>query len=160
MDTEERDVRAIRLIQEWVLLRQSILSGETPEMGKIAVELMDLFPTATKDGQPTLVIQRLARERNEREARRRQLEMALDTIAYIDPMQVGVEHNPLYLGDNINDGYSYLEQAQINLPEVGPGEGDHVRNALVMLIDVANHRRRDAMGDSERIAIGWKEIER
>lgn len=154
----ERDVRAIRLIENWVSQRQSILSGETPVMHQIAVELMDLFPRLGALKEPTIVIQRLARERDDREARRRMLDMALDTITYIPADQIVVESNPLYLGDGYNNGYSYLEQAQVLMPEVGPGEAEAIRNALAMLVQVANHRRRDELGDSERIAIGWADL--
>lgn len=155
---EERGVRALRLIEKWVSERHGILSGETPAMHQIAVELMDLFPRLGIINEPTIVIQRLANERNDREARRRMLEMALDTITYIPADQIVVESNPLYLGDGYNNGYSYLEQAQVLMPEVGPGEAEAIRNALAMLVQVANHRRRDELGDSERIAIGWPDL--
>lgn len=155
---EDRSVRAIRLIENWVSQRRGILAGETPIMQQIAVELMDLFPRLGTNGESDIVVQRLARERDDREARRRMLEMALDTITYIPVDQIVVESNPLYLGDHYNNGYSYLEQAQVLMPEVGPGEAEAIRNALAMLVQVANHRRRDELGDSERIAIGWSDL--
>jgi hypothetical protein len=101
-------------------------------------------------------IERLAKERQGREARERMLDEALATLSFIDPGQVVVEHNPLDLGAL---GDSYLEQVQVLMPEVGPGEGDHIRNAIVMLISVANHRIRDRLTDDERIAIGWRSKE-
>lgn len=155
---EDRSVRALRLIENWVSQRRGILAGETPIMQQIAVELMDLFPRLGTNGESDIVVQRLARERDDREARRRMLEMALDTITYIPADQIVVESNPLYLGDGYNNGYSYLEQAQVLMPEVGPGEAEAIRNALAMLVQVANHRRRDELGDSERIAIGWSDL--
>ncbi len=155
---EDRNTRAIRLIENWVSQRRTIMSGETAIMSQIAVELMDLFPRLGKNGESDIVVQRLARERDDREARRRMLEMALDTITYIPVDQIVVESNPLYLGDHYNNGYSYLEQAQVLMPEVGPGEAEAIRNALAMLVQVANHRRRDELGDSERIAIGWNDL--
>lgn len=111
----------------------------------------------TPAGLPLLAVQRLTQERTEREARRRMLDMALDTLCYIPVEQIVVENNPLWVGDGYNNGYSYLEQAQVLMPEVGPGEAEAVRNALAMLVQVANHRRRDELTDSQRVAIGWAE---
>lgn len=153
MDSE-RDVRAIRLLERWAQARRSYRSAA--DIAKIENEMMDLFP-----GRPASItdreVQNLTVERDQREARRRMLDMALDTLAFIPKDQVVVEHNPLMLGGHY--GESYLEQAQVLLPEVGPGEADHIRNALVMVIDVANHRLRDELSDSERLRIGWKETQ-
>lgn len=151
MDAAERDQRALRLIENWVERRRRIMSGETPEMHEIAVELMDLFPRPTQPSTPSTAVRRLAEEADAREARRRQLAMALDTLSFIPLDQVEVERNPLYL----DDGESYLDQCVIKLPEVSPGEGEHYQNALRMLITVATHRRRDRLTDTERLRIGW-----
>lgn len=151
---DERDVRAIRLLERWAQARRSFRSAA--DIAKIENEMMDLFPSHTPSITPREV-QKLTVEREQREARRRMLDMALDTLAFIPTDQVVVEHNPLTLGGHY--GESYLEQAQVLLPEVGPGEADHIRNALVMVIDVANHRHRDELSDSERLRIGWKETQ-
>lgn len=147
----ERDTRALRLIEEWCRKRRSF--GAKEDIAKIENELMDLFP-----GRPASITNRevelLTVERDQREARRRMLDMALDTLSYIPTDQVVVENNPLHLGGI--HGESYLEQVQVLMPEVGPGEGEHIRNAIVMVIDVANHRLRDELSDTERLRIGWE----
>lgn len=115
------------------------------------------LPIAPKPDAPDRVTEgaRLAEERVARNARIERWKSIIDALHFIPADQVCVEQNKLWLGDGYGDGYSYLEQ--VRLHEVGPGEGEAIRAAIVELPDLLKHLIRDLMSDDERCSIGWKD---
>jgi hypothetical protein len=104
---------------------------------------------------PLAIVQKLAEERREREGREHGWDLVNSVLGHLKDADILLESNPLYLGSGAT---SYLEQVQIHLPEAQPGYGETMREALVMLFDLLQHRPRDMLTDEERVAIGWKEL--
>jgi len=98
------------------------------------------------------ITEKLAKERAEREGRERMWELVTDQLAHLDKADILLAVNPLDLGPM---GNSYLEQVQIVLPEVGPGYGQAMWNAVLMLTSLLRCRTRDMMTDEERVQVGW-----
>lgn len=110
---------------------------------------------------PIIIIQRLDEERAGREERLQQWMQVKQQLGWLpDDGQIYVERNELILDDYQSSigNHSYLEQ--VRLHEVGPGEGQAIVTALLMLPNLLGHIVRDMMTDEERIEIGWADIPR
>lgn len=143
----ERQFRGVRAMNETELIR---LIAHT------AIGLDNPFESSGMSGRNMMIVQRLSEERTQREARAESWKIVAGTLSYMNKDEVQVEANPLRLGSGEAD--SYLEQVQINFPEVYPGSGEPIRAAIVLAIDLLKHLRRDNMTDAERVAIGWADI--
>lgn len=98
--------------------------------------------------------ERLAKERADRTARMHMWDLVEDQLAHLSHSDIVLEQNPLDLGSL---GTSYLEQVKILFPETGPGYGEAIHKAVLMLVELLKHRQRDILTDEDRVAIGWKD---
>jgi hypothetical protein len=115
--------------------------------------------TDTPDALRSLVNAKLDEERIGREARRTQWAVVQDGLGWLPTDgQIYVERNELQLDDypSSQGRHSYLEQ--VKLHEVGPGEGQAIVDALLLLPGLLKHLTRDMMTDEERVAVGWRDV--